>query len=195
MRAEVNILLAALAAAGLSASACDADPVDTTTALPPIECPWGGPTGPELEQRIGSYALSGCQLEPVDLAALACGHEATVISVGAAWCQPCRDEVPVFKDELHAPYGDKGLQIVQILTQQVSGSPATSATCRDWVQQFDVPFPVLVDPLFLTEELLPQDNQAFPLTLLIDRDGVIRKKWSGGIPEDLVPQTKALLGL
>ncbi len=159
----------------------------------PLACPWPGPTGTEVGDRLLDIEVKDCDLNPISLTDLVCGQQTTLISVGAGWCQACIEETPLLKAELFEPHEADGLQIIQILTEQASGDPATSVSCRQWVEGLEVPYPVVIDPLFLSEPFFPDDQVVLPLTLLVDGQGVIREKWTGAVPEELVQATTSML--
>lgn len=145
-------------------------------------CSWATEgTGAEIGDPLPLVAsLSDCELNPTTLHELACGFDVTVVSVGAGWCQACIDETPMLIAELFRPHAAEGLQVVQVLTEQVQpGLPATSALCREWTAEFGVPYPVVIDPTFGSEVLFPGTDRTLPLTLIVDGGGVIRHSWAG----------------
>jgi thiol-disulfide isomerase/thioredoxin len=90
----------------------------------------------------------------------------------ATWCPPCKIEMP----ELQAYYEAhtaEGLVIVAI----ESGEPADQVTA--FVKELGLTFPVWLDPLGKALEIF--QNWDLPSTYIIDRGGIVRFTWSGGI--------------
>jgi peroxiredoxin len=90
----------------------------------------------------------------------------------ATWCPPCKVEMP----ELQAYYmthAKNGFVVVAI----ESGEPATTVT--DFVQNFELSFPVWLDPQGAALEAFK--NWDLPSSYVIDRDGIVRMSWTGQI--------------
>ena len=74
------------------------------------------------------------------------------------------------------------------------GQPATKAFCEEWVKEYSLTIPVMIDPTKkYVNDFLPSDG-AMPVWMLVSKDGVIEVKHNGagGDLEDLVED---LLGL
>ena len=117
--------------------------------------------------------------------------ELVLFNVGAGWCQPCIEETRVLDDEVFRPFCARGLRVVQVLFQDEESGPATKLFCRQWRETFGLSFPVLVDPLFVTESYF--DAAQTPLNMLIDSEGTIRFRQTGTVPADLTERIDALL--
>ena len=72
---------------------------------------------------------------------------------------------------------------MQVLFQDPAGLPATKFFCKQWREKYGLTIPVLVDPLFLTEELLGDGET--PLNLLIDPAGTILYRQEGYSGDEL----------
>lgn len=141
----------------------------------------------------GRYFLSD-ELAPVGLGAKAPGFSAMTldsvpvtktlddyrgqvvfINIWATWCPPCRVEMPSI-EKLQATYAPKGLKIVAISVDDAGTDPQI----RDFVTQYKLSFEVLHDTGG-QEGKVSRDYQTsgYPETVIIGRDGVIRKKFLG----------------
>jgi DsbE subfamily thiol:disulfide oxidoreductase len=111
-------------------------------------------------------ALTGETLEGAafDAAAYADGS-VLVINVWADWCAPCRREQPMLV-ELADRYEDDGVRFLGINYQDDRDA------ARAWVEEFDVPYPSLFDPVGRTASDLGYPG--LPDTYVVDRDGTIR---------------------
>jgi thiol-disulfide isomerase/thioredoxin len=101
-----------------------------------------------------------------------------ILNFWASWCPPCRDEMPLLVRS-YERYQDNGLVILAInVTDQDTRADATA-----FIEQFGVPFQVLFD-----EEGHVTDHLYFvyglPVSVFIDRDGVISRVVIGGLFSD-----------
>lgn len=142
---------------------------------------------------VGRYFLSD-ELAPVGLGAKAPGFsvvtldsipvkrtlddyrgQVVFINIWATWCPPCRVEMPSI-EKLHAAYGSRGLKVVAISIDDAGTDPQI----RDFVKQYKLTFDVLHDTGGQDGKVV-RDYQTtgYPETVIIGRDGVIRKKLVG----------------
>lgn len=101
--------------------------------------------------------------------------DVVMINIWATWCGPCRIEMPSI-EELHRAYASKGLKIVAVSVDD----PGTDPQIRDFVKEYGLTFEVLHDPGG-QEGKVSRDYQTsgYPETVIIGRDGIIRKKFLG----------------
>src|SRR5450759_1046383 len=95
-----------------------------------------------------------------------------LINNWATWCPPCKIEMP----ELQAYYtahAAEGFVVVAI----ESGEPVDEVA--SFVQEYGMTFPVWLDPHSTTLETFKNWN--LPSSYVIDRDGMVRLAWTGGI--------------
>lgn len=154
----------------------------------------------------GRYFLSD-ELAPVGLGAKAPGFavmtldstpvkktlddyrgQVVLINIWATWCPPCRVEMPSI-EKLHNAYAAKGLKVVAISVDD----PGTDAQIRQFVKEYKLSFEVLHD-LGGQEGKVSRDYQTtgYPETVIIGRDGVIRKKLLGATDWNS-PSNRALI--
>lgn len=98
-----------------------------------------------------------------------------LINIWATWCAPCRVEMPAI-ESLHRAYASKGLKVIAISADD----PGTDAQIRDFVKQYGLTFEVLHDTGG-QEGKVSKDYQTsgYPETVIVGRDGIIRKKLLG----------------
>lgn len=101
--------------------------------------------------------------------------EVVLINIWATWCGPCRIEMPSI-EQVHRDLGPKGLKVLAISVDD----PGTDAQVRQFVKQYGLTFEVLHDTGG-QEGKVSRDYQTtgYPETVIIGRDGIIRKKLLG----------------
>jgi thiol-disulfide isomerase/thioredoxin len=101
--------------------------------------------------------------------------QVVMINVWATWCLPCRVEMPSI-EQLHRSYASKGLKIVAVSVDD----PGTDEAIREFVKEFGLTFEVLHDNGG-QEGTVPKNYQTsgYPETVIVGRDGIIRKKLLG----------------
>jgi peroxiredoxin len=128
--------------------------------LPPVTSSYPAP----------QLALTDLQGKPVSIE----DYRGQVILVNnwATWCPPCKTEMP----ELQAYYTahtTEGFVVVAI----ESGEPADQVTF--FGQEYRMSFPIWLDPQSTALEIF--QNWNLPNSYVIDRDGIVRLSWTGGI--------------
>jgi cytochrome c biogenesis protein CcmG, thiol:disulfide interchange protein DsbE len=88
-----------------------------------------------------------------------------VLNFWASWCQPCRDEAPIFAEELHR-HAAQGLRIVGVNSQDFPSD------ARDFARTFHVTYPLVHDG---SNDITTRWGvSGFPATFVIGRDGTVR---------------------
>jgi thiol-disulfide isomerase/thioredoxin len=102
-------------------------------------------------------------------------HKALVVSIGGSWCPGCHDEMP-FLVQLFRKYRERGLEVLFLAFEE--GQQLKSLErLRAFVARYRVDFPVLVaGDTRLVRAKLPQfvNLEAFPTTVFVGRDGIVR---------------------
>ena len=92
-----------------------------------------------------------------------------VVNFWATWCTPCLREMPVL-NELHAAYKDQGV-VVLGLSLDEEGLPIT----KPMVERLKIDYPILESDKATYQAY--GNILTIPFTYIIDREGVIRKKF------------------
>ncbi len=108
-----------------------------------------------------------------------------LLNIWATWCAPCRIEMPSI-EQLHKSYARRGLKVVAISVDD----PGMAPQIVDFVNQFGLTFDVLHDPEGKIRE--QYQTTGYPETVIIGRDGVIRRKLIGASDWNS-PATRALI--
>jgi thiol-disulfide isomerase/thioredoxin len=110
-----------------------------------------------------------------------------LVNLWATWCGPCRNETPELV-RLHKEYHDRGLEMVALSTED----PVASAQkVRDFVQQFQVDYPVGWATRDVAIALMQLTGKSsIPQSFIITRSGRIRKQFIGFHPIQTPPLLK-----
>jgi len=97
----------------------------------------------------------------------------TVVDVWATWCKPCLEEIPKY-NELYDSLESKDVAVVGIAVE----SPRRDIQSR--VRQLGIKYPVLIGD----DETLQAFGrvEAFPTTVVINKDGKIYRQYRGAVP-------------
>lgn len=95
-----------------------------------------------------------------------------VLDFYATWCEPCRDSIPHLVD-LQKRYGPQGLQIVGLNV----GGPEDVEKIPSFAREFRIQYQLGIPDAELED--LMSDQPAIPQTFVIDRNGVILRRFVG----------------
>lgn len=160
---------------GSAAMACDAPPA-----------PYGSLVGRKLEP----FTLQQC--DGTDYSFYNdeyCDSTLTVISIAAGWCPPCIRESSELTERVTEAYRDRGVRVIQILTQDEEYRAPTLEYCQNWVDRFGLTNIELIDPTQITQIYFP--GNSLPSTIIVDDEGTIRFR-ENGATEGLVSLTNKL---
>jgi len=100
------------------------------------------------------------------------GKKVLVLSFFATWCQPCKEDLK-YLQKIQDQHGEKGLQVVAVLTQDTSK--------EDWVRKFmgglGVTLLVLMDEYGIIGKRYAVT--ALPCNFVVDKDGILKAKYFG----------------
>jgi thiol-disulfide isomerase/thioredoxin len=109
-----------------------------------------------------------------------------LLNFWATWCPPCRAEMPDLV-RLQREYGPRGLQVVG-----VTYPPERRARVRSFTRRLQVNYPIALGTRETKAAFTP--DETLPLTVIIDREGMIRGFIAGILlPEEFEQQVKPLL--
>ena len=93
-----------------------------------------------------------------------------LINFWAAWCTPCREEIPQFMT-LEDRYRSRGFQAIGISMDDTEG------VLRDFCREYKVNYPVVIGNEKIAEQF--GGVLGLPTTFLIGRDGRIHARYEG----------------
>ncbi len=103
--------------------------------------------------------------------------EVVLLNLWATWCPPCRVEMPHLQ-LLHEEFRDEGLRVIGVSVD----SEGASRTVERFLDDTGVDFLILRDPAERTPHLYRAIG--LPLTVLIDREGIVRWRHAGPVTSD-----------
>ena len=111
-------------------------------------------------------AISGTALDGSSISLASFRGHPVVVNFWASWCLPCRDEFPMFKQELATRGATDGLMILGVLYKDQADLAKSFST------DFGATWPTVTDP----DETIGAAYRiaAPPQTFFIDKDGVVR---------------------
>lgn len=132
--------------------------------------------------------VQDCDGNEVDMRAWLAEHDASFVTFGALWCEPCKKEAPVINRELVDGLASRGdtVGVAQILIEAQPDEAPPASLCADWRDTLGARFVVLVDTR--QEHLAPFFGGGIgtlPLHLVVTGDGVVRFKTLGALPTDI----------
>jgi len=107
-----------------------------------------------------------------------------LLNFWATWCGPCRIEMPAM-ERLYRTISRKDFEILAVSTD-----PQGAAVTRPFQQDMGLTFPILHDPDMRTG--LTYGTRTLPLSFMVDRQGVVRKKIFGARDWDS-PEARELI--
>ena len=111
--------------------------------------------------------------------------DVVLLNIWATWCAPCRVEMPSIQT-LHEAYASRGLKVVAVSID----AGGTGQQIRDFADSLGLTFEILHDSLGAIKQAYR--TTGVPETVIIGRDGVIRKRVVGAVHWDS-PANRALV--
>ena len=168
----------------------------------PVACRPGRATGPQsmapgantppatrtrgtaAGQEAPDFGLPGLQGNTVRLSDFR--GQVVLLNFWATWCSPCRTEVPILV-AAYERYRGRGFTVLGVDL----GEPRERV--QSFVNQYRITFPVVLDEDGRVGRVYPV--RAIPVSLILDREGAVRKVWVGAMSEEAIEQVvEPLLG-
>jgi len=130
-----------------------------------------------LGSRAPDFAAATLDAAPQSRTLASYAGEVVLLNVWATWCGPCRVEMPSIQ-ALHEAYAPQGLKVVAI-----SVDPAGKQDqIRAFADSLGLTFEILYDPSGAIQRAYR--TTGVPETIVIGRDGMVRKRVFGAIHWD-----------
>ncbi len=94
----------------------------------------------------------------------------------ASWCPPCRMVAPELKS-IYEKYKEKGFVILAVA---IDDGPNALSAVNNFVKEFRIPYPVMIDNGSVSRQY---QVISIPTSFIIDKDGNIRDKHVGVLPD------------
>lgn len=141
-------------------------------------------SAPGIAKGSAAPAISGTTLDGTTFDLGALRGRPVIVNFWGPSCVPCRDEFPLFKQELAAHAAD-GLAIVGILTYDGPDD------ARAFIAQYGATWPTVQDPTGAIRTTYRVVGR--PQSYFIDRDGVLREISVGQVTSSLFDADYALI--
>ncbi len=104
--------------------------------------------------------------------------QVVVVNFWATWCAPCRIEIPDLI-EMQSELGDQGIQIVGISLDHQGRE-----VVQEFAEEAGFNYPILLDDGEVAEQF--GGVYALPTTIIIDKEGMIRRQIPGLVTKQLL---------
>ncbi|MCZ7624558.1 MAG: thiol-disulfide oxidoreductase [Candidatus Methylomirabilota bacterium] len=131
---------------------------------------WAADVRPEEGHLAPDFTLKTLEGNTVRLSEFR-GKKVVLINFWATWCPPCRLEMPTMQ-QIYTEYRDKGFEILAVNIEADAKQEIS-----DFVKELRLTFPILLDPDM--KVLRKFRVIGLPVSILIDRQGIIRAKEIG----------------
>lgn len=167
-----------------------------------IRWPLPGPQPPDPTQQPGvGHALAALDLAPLtgdskseSLPELR--GKVILLNFWGTWCPPCRDELPYIAAIRDRYAGQPSFRLLAVsCPREDADVDLLRDNTRTLLQRFNLDLPTYHDPNSITRRAVDAVvgfDGYFPLTVLLDRQGVIRAVWLG-VANDIEPYIDQVL--
>lgn len=100
------------------------------------------------------------------------GKRVLILSFFATWCQPCKEDLK-YLYKIQVQHGNKGLQVLCILTQDSS----KETSVKEFMNKMGVDLPVLTDEYGIIGKRYAVT--ALPCNFLVGKEGILKAKYFG----------------
>lgn len=106
-----------------------------------------------------------------------------LVDIFGTWCPNCNDQAPLLA-KWHRTYGERGLELVGLAYEFTGNAKRDGEMIRRYAQRHGIEFPILlagISDKAAASKTLPDLSavKAYPTTVLVGRDGKVRKIYSG----------------
>jgi len=147
--------------------------------------------GYDVGVMVPDMTLSNCSGDKLSLHEALCNKKAAMIYFASGWCQPCAEKMPKL-ESLHQKYGNEIEIWVAMRENTGPQDPATKYFCQEWTDEYELSFPVVIDPTDKHTGNFLTAGSTFPVIVMVDSSGTIQAIETGG-DVDLEAYVQALV--
>lgn len=138
-------------------------------------------SGIEIGDVAADFTLMSLDGSPVKLSDYR--GKKVLLNFWATWCPPCKAEMPHL-EKFHQEAREDGIVVLGVnLTSTEKSADKVTA----FVRERELNMPIVLDSEGHASELY--EVRAYPTTLIVDSEGIIRKKYQGAISYDTMKQS------
>ena len=143
----------------------------------------------EVGKLAPDFTVNDVNSHPISLSSFR-NKQYVLLDFWASWCAPCRDDFPFLKD-IYKRYNEKGLEIISI-SQDYNLSLWKSAIARDSIKMWK--HILVLNNREKINTSITEDYFIYgiPVKVLINKEGVIIGRWTGGGDENIAELKKLL---
>jgi thiol-disulfide isomerase/thioredoxin len=109
-------------------------------------------------------------------------RKVVVLTIGGTWCANCHDEAP-FLSSLYSEFHARGLEVAGLFFENDADLAAVRPRILAFARRYDVAYPIIfagtTDQAEAKLAQLPNFNNIYPTTIIIGRDGLVRRVQTG----------------
>jgi thiol-disulfide isomerase/thioredoxin len=147
--------------------------------------PPGSPQAGLVGKRLFEFRVTPLDDDSKTVGMADLAGKVVLVDLWGTWCGPCGDELPHVA-ALGKKYGNRGdFRLVTISCGRTAPEEIDDLRqqTKDFLRQTGLELPTYLDPGFVTRQAIIATGNlrsfGFPMTLLFDRQGVIRDVWLG----------------
>ncbi len=118
------------------------------------------------------------------------GYRFALLSGGAAWCVPCREEAMALPGHF-TTWAAKGGLVISVLTENESFTPADQPRLDQWIREFSPNHPMLHDPRGVFNRVLQPTT--YPVNVVVELETMEIERVSFGVDMDVFTDFEAML--
>lgn len=116
------------------------------------------------------------------------------ITVSSGWCGPCAAEILTIQAQIQNGSIDSRIQVINILLEDDVAKPVDAAFAKFWASnEYDLTFPVLMDPTVTMGAYLQKDLLPFNMLVDLDTMKILMTQIGGGL-EAIKQKAASVLG-
>jgi thiol-disulfide isomerase/thioredoxin len=146
---------------------------------PPDLSQFSGVKDPRAKLRFGGVDLNGKAVSDADARFRG---KVVVLTIGGTWCANCHDEAP-FLSSLYKEFQARGLEVAGLFFENEAELAMARPRILAFAKRYDVTYPIIfagtTDQAEAKLSQLRNFNNIYPTTIIIGRDGLVRRVQTG----------------